>query len=94
MNETEHLLTIVMEECCEIGQRASKAKRFGVNEIQPGQDLTNAQRLMGEVADLIGVIEMLQDRDLVPHLDEKAIAAKKVKVIHFLEYSREQGTLT
>lgn len=94
MTETEHLFTIVMEECCEIGQRASKAKRFGIDEIQPEQSYTNAERLMGEVADLIGTIEMLQDRGLLGQVDPLAVAAKKAKVTHFLEYSRQQGTLT
>lgn len=94
MTETEHLFTIVMEECCEIGQRASKIKRFGIDEIQPEQALTNAERLMGEYADLVGVIHMLQDRKLLPGLDFRMVDAKKEKITHFLEYSRQQGTLT
>lgn len=94
MTETEHLFTIVMEECCEIGQRASKAKRFGIDEIQPGQSLSNAERIMGEYADLVAMIHMLQDRKLLPGLDFRLVEAKKEKVAHFLEYSRQQGTLT
>lgn len=94
MTETEHLFTILMEECCEVGQRASKAKRFGITEVQPEQSFTNAERLIGEMADLLGTLEMLQDRELVGQVDPAAVAAKKVKVAKFLEYSRLQGTLT
>lgn len=95
MNETEHLLTIVMEECTEVAQRASKALRFGLSEVQPGQELTNAQRVMVEYADLVAVIHMLQDKGaMLPGLDFHMVMAKKEKVTHFLEYSRKQGTLT
>lgn len=94
MNTQEHLFTIVMEECCEVAQRVSKAKRFGIEEIQPEQTLTNAQRVMQEFADLVGAIEMLQERGLLPLVDPHAVEAKKMKVAKFLEYSRQQGTLT
>ena len=59
------LLTILMEECAEVQQRASKMLRFGVNEVQPGQAATNAERLSAEVGDLL-------------HLINRCIAAKLV----------------
>lgn len=93
MTETEHLLTIVMEECNEVAQRASKALRFGLTETQPGGELDNAERIMIEFDDLIGVIQMLQEKTLLPGSVRQRIAAKKVKVTKFLEYSRQQGTL-
>lgn len=95
MNRTEHLLTILSEECNEIGQRASKAKRFGLNEIQQEQPLTNAERIVQEYADLLAVVEMLVDEGhlVIPDLSE-AKAAKKRKVEEFLRYSASRGTLT
>lgn len=45
MKRHEHLLSILAEECCEVGQRVSKALRFGLDEVQPGQDLSNAERI-------------------------------------------------
>jgi hypothetical protein len=39
MTRDEHLMTIAMEECAEVAQRVSKAVRFGMEEIQPGQPL-------------------------------------------------------
>jgi hypothetical protein len=51
------LLTILIEECAEVQQRATKALRFGLSEIQPGQLFTNKFRLGGEVGDLLEVID-------------------------------------
>lgn len=92
MTETEHLLDVAIEECAEIIQRVTKAKRFGLREVQPAQDLSNAQRIAYEVNDLIAVIDML-----LPQLDwqdDEAIEAKKAKVEKYLRYSEECGTLT
>jgi NTP pyrophosphatase (non-canonical NTP hydrolase) len=96
MNQTEHLLTCLMEECAEVAQRASKALRFGVTETQPGQSSTNAQRIEYELCDLIAVAEMLRDAgviDLRPDYDCKAKELKKEKVRKFMKYAQECGTL-
>lgn len=103
MTETEHLLDCITEECAEIIQRVSKALRFGLREVQPGQDLTNEQRIVAEFHDLRGVLEMLHARGLLLATDDgllanhdqrDAINAKKHKVRKFLDYSRSLGTLT
>lgn len=93
MTEDEHLLSCLAEECSEVAQRVSKALRFGLNEIQPGQPLTNAQRLSIELTDLYAVREMLLDQGLIPELDPVAITEKKAKVKKFMEYARELGTI-
>ena len=93
MTRTEHLLGIIAEECAEIAQRASKAQRFGLSEIQPGQSLTNAQRISEEYTDLVAVILMLnREYPLSPISDDK-LEAKRVKVEHFLKYSKQCGTI-
>jgi hypothetical protein len=94
MTENEHLLTIAAEECVEVAQRLSKALRFGLTEVQPGQGLDNAERIMVEFDDLQAVIMMLQARRLLPSGKLERIFAKKEKVHHFLVYSATQGTLT
>jgi hypothetical protein len=84
------------EECTEIGQRASKAIRFTAEEVQPGQELTNAERIMYEFRDLQAVMEMLEDEGVLPsiwHRDVAAIEAKKAKVERFLLHSAAVGTL-
>lgn len=93
MNRQEHLLTIIMEECAEVAQRASKALRFGLTEIQPDQDLSNAERVMVEFDDLLAAIQMCQDANLLPSRSPERMAAKMAKVEKFLVYSEQQGTL-
>ncbi len=100
MNVTEHLLTIAGEEGCEIAQRTSKALRFGVDEVEPGQLLTNKARIVDELHDLCAVLEMLGyvafDEETAGRLvvDEKAMAMKRAKVRRFLDLSAAQGTLS
>ncbi|MBQ0600896.1 hypothetical protein J7S78_13945 [Klebsiella oxytoca] len=94
MTETQYLLDVLSEECNEIAVRASKAIRFGLEEIQPGQTLTNAQRLALELDDLYGAIEMLNEKHpgtYIPNRDN--IDAKKVKVSKFMKYSELCGTV-
>ena len=90
MNRTEHLLFTLAEECAKVAQRLSKAARFGMHEVQPGQLLTNRERILSELNDLWAVVEML---DLAT-VDRAAIAKKKDKVQMFMQYAEFQcGTL-
>ena len=93
VNTTEYLLTCLIEECAEVIQRATKAQRFGLMEIQPGQKMDNQQRLQEEISDLWGTLVMLRDHGIglhpLRHLGEKKIA----KVKEFMEYSRKEGCL-
>lgn len=50
------LLDLIIEECSEIIQRATKAQRFGLREVQPGQHKTNVERLSLEIGDLEEVL--------------------------------------
>lgn len=98
MTRLEHLLTIAAEECAEIAQRLSKAQRFGLGEIQPGQELSNAARIQVEVNDLFAVLQMIeQDAELpagaLQSITNPFIAAKVRKVEQFLRLSEQQGTL-
>lgn len=85
MNRTEHLLTILAEECAEVAQRATKALRFGLEEIQPGSPFDNSTRITHEYADLLAVVKMLQTDGSLPVRD--------LRLLHFLEYSAQIGTL-
>ncbi len=95
MTRKEHLLTILSEECSETAPRASKAIRFGLTEIQPGQPLTNTERLINEFNDMFALMEMLRSEgclDIILHSGK--IEAKKLQVEHYLKHSKECGTLT
>lgn len=96
MNTQEHLLTIVAEECCEVGQRATKALRFGIDEVQPDENenphrLTNRERLLNEFNDLCGTMEMVFG--YLPIFCEK-MTTKQKRISEYMEYSRKQGTVT
>lgn len=104
MTRTEHLLTCVAEECLEVAQRATKALRFGLSEVQPGQPLNNAQRIAEELIDLFAVLRMLEAEDgvrLLPGVSvitydsaaQAGMEAKMSKVESFLRLSHSCGTL-
>lgn len=96
MTRTDHLLWILAEECAEVAQRASKAARFGLQEIQPGQEFTNAQRILHEYADLLTAVQMLEIEGALyvsPEDINLRMEAKQAKVEKFLKYSKECGTL-
>lgn len=71
------LLTILAEECGEVTQRASKALRFGLAEVQPGQPLTNSTRLAHEIGDIMEVVKRLQVAGVISAVDVADGAAKK-----------------
>jgi CRISPR/Cas system-associated endonuclease Cas3-HD len=94
MTKPETLLTIIAEECAETAQRASKCIRFTLDEVQPEQELTNAQRLVYEFNDIVAVMELLQEQGLIDKvIDREAIDKKKLKVAKYLAYSIQLGTV-
>ncbi len=92
----QHLLVCLAEECDEVGQRVTKALRFGLDEVRPGQALTNAQRIVGEFRDLLGVAKMLHDRGVLnlDGDDSDALVNKEAKVKKYMAYAKSIGVLT
>lgn len=93
LTENQWLLNTLAEECCEVGQRVSKALRFGLHEIQPDQPANNAERIVAELADLYAMVEILNDAGVLPKIPRAGIASKKVKVASYLSYARSQGMI-
>ena len=93
MNVTEYLLSCLIEECAEVIQRATKAQRFGLHEIQPEQELTNEQRLAAELDDLLGTLSLLARSGVRLSSSGERVRAKVLKVEKFMDYSRELGAL-
>jgi NTP pyrophosphatase (non-canonical NTP hydrolase) len=93
MNRTEHLLACLAEECAEVAQRVSKALRFGLDEVQPGQASDNADRIADELGDLISVVEILVMDELIPE-PIPDWREKLAKIERFMAISREQGVLS
>ena len=95
MNKTQHLLLLVMEECAEVAHRCSKSIRFGLGEVQEGQELNNAERIKGELTDLFAVLRMLEDETglLLFWLRLEDINDKQYKVKRHMNISRDLGQL-
>lgn len=98
MNKQEYLLSKLAEECCEVAQRCHKAQTFGLEEIQPGQELNNAQRIFQEYSDLVETYDICIKEGVLPLFDydqhNKYRGAKNIKLIKFADYSREKGCLS
>jgi len=101
MTKQELLLLLVMEECQEISQRASKALRFGLDEVQddPAQNpfkLNNLERLLDEYNDLVGAMGYLQLQGILPEqiLCPIKIGNKLEKIEKYLKYSQELKTVS
>ena len=95
MTRQEHLLIILAEECAEVAHRCSKALRFGLGDVAPGQALTNAQAIEREMCHLYTVAGLMREEDIIgPWIDTDVVRAKLAAVELWLEHSRKQGTLT
>jgi len=90
MTLDEHLLTCLAEECSEVVQRITKALRFGLDEVQPGQEFTNSQRIGQELIDVAAVLELCNRRKLVPNvrLTHEDLTRKELKIVKHMECNK------
>ena len=80
------LLTILVEEGQEVGIRCTKALRFGVEEVQPGQELDNADRIGREVGDFLEVLDRLVTAGVIRQSSiEDGKANKKRQLDKFMQ---------
>lgn len=80
------VLTILIEECAEVQQRATKLLRFGRDEIQPGQELSNAERLSHELGDLKAIVQLASEAGLIfGRLIEEAAKRKRAKLFKYMQ---------
>ena len=106
----DHHLVLTMEECAEaireltakeladVIQRCSKQLRFGRDEVQPGQDLPNSERLRDELLDVLCCIRFLEQSGQIDPISKTDVDAhmtgKQEKIDRMLALSRAQGRLT
>jgi hypothetical protein len=94
LTRTEHIITVLAEECNETAQRALKALRFSLTEIQPGQLATNAERIKYEFNQLYAMMEMLQTEGAFETILKQSIIDDKKKAFEeYLLLSKKEGTL-
>jgi hypothetical protein len=101
MNLDEYTLACISEElseiiieCAKAQQRIDKALRFGLDEVQPGQDLTNRARIRAELHDLMGSLEIANALGVIQFPNDRdAIEEKKMKLLHYMDYSEKLGAL-
>lgn len=101
MNLTEYLISCLGEEAIEtamdLAKLTSKANRFGihdVNVLEPDGP-TNQERVVDELNDLLAVIELLVELRAIPAdwISREKMDAKRDKLVKFIEYAAEAGTL-
>ena len=86
------LLEILAEECAEVIQRVTKALRFGIDEVQPGQPHTNAQRISYEMGDVLAVHKRLIQRGTLRSDDtNEGMRKKYVKLAEYLQNQAAPG---
>lgn len=80
------LLTILIEECAEVQQRATKLLRFGAAEVQPGQEKTNSERLANEIGDLVHMTTLLDRVGLISnHAVQAGMRNKQKQLAKFMQ---------
>lgn len=95
MSKTQYLLLKLAEECSEVAQRCSKQMQFGADEVQPGQEKNNRERLGEEFNDLLSVAKMLIEEGEIPFQTfenyNEALAKKRAKIEKYYKKSQEAG---
>lgn len=85
------VLTILIEEAAEVQQRATKMLRFGRDEVQKKQKLTNRERLSREVGQLVFMIAYAQEHELLDYKHVlRGTEEKRPKIEQYMQ-SRPPG---
>jgi NTP pyrophosphatase (non-canonical NTP hydrolase) len=80
-------LVILMEECAEVTQAASKILRFGKDSVHPDDNIPNRDKLVAEIGDLLAIIKILvyhgvfSEDELVTKAEEKMVRLEKWSTI-------------
>jgi len=103
MNATNHLLAVLAEEGGEVGKECHKAQRFGLDDkvtLDPQGPRgttgpTNREKIVAELNDMLGVVQMLVDRGVLPAnwQDKAAQERKAMKVARYMDYAVRVGAL-
>lgn len=92
MNRKEQLLTILIEECGEVIQAATKALRFGLDDYYK-QPPDNKEKISAEMADVMGTFFLLIKEGILDAPEQSLILGREKRIENYLLYSKEKGTL-
>ena len=96
MNRTEHLLTVLSEECIEVAKEVSKALRFGLDDFMPDPPLngtiSNRQRIAEELRQVMAMADWLHEEGVLPFIFPDR--DKRERVERYMEYARASGALS
>lgn len=81
----QYLLTVLMEECGEVVQAASKVIRFGAHAYGPETTSTNAETLTTELGDMYAIMELILRYDDFGPVQGAHIREKKNRVLSYME---------
>jgi hypothetical protein len=93
MTKLNYLLECLAEECAEVQHIKSKIIRFGMEDMHPTTEVINRHQLVGELHDLLAVIELIMEEDqvlktLVNTGKYEHIEHKKKKIEKYMQYSK------
>lgn len=89
------ILTTLIEEAAEVIQRATKLLRFGRDEVQPGQQLSNCYRLSEEVGDFNAMVKIAEAAGLLNwHGIKDGEARKPVRFAKYRQHRPSQSLPT
>jgi len=82
------IIDIIIEECAEVIQRGTKMTRFGIEEVQPGQDLSNAQRLAREIGDVFEIVALAIEAGIVTQAEiDLGRAHKRKQLAKYMQHA-------
>ncbi len=101
ITKEQHLLVKLSEEAVEVAlelsKRIHKTILFGLNEVdvKNPEGPNNRERIVDELNDLYGIVEMLVDEGTLPKdwLSRDKIEARKIKVEKYMEHAKRVGGL-
>ncbi len=99
MTREQYLLDCISEECGEVIQEIGKAKRFGLDDLNPKTKESNENAIHREILDVLAVYLMAFPENNAIDLNGISMNAvslikeKQAKVEKWMKYSIEKGVL-
>ena len=93
MTKNEYLLICLVEECGEVVQAATKALRFGLEDINPCTGETNKSAIQKELNDIAAIVTMLRRDNIIDDNFTKSPTEKIKKVEKWMQYSKDKNVI-